>query len=62
MHDLIQLLKGLGYENEYFEKTNFKSASAIFYKSDKLKCLESDRYYFDENESQFFMHCLFTLK
>lgn len=38
---LIKMMQSLGYNSEYFEKSNHNSASAIFYKGDKIQVVES---------------------
>ena len=37
---LKSMMEEIGYAIEYVEKDNFMSASAVFYKKNKFKCLK----------------------
>ena len=56
------MMQGLGYANCYYEKSNYMSASAIFYKADKYDCLISNKFPYSPGESMFLMFGLFCLK
>lgn len=60
--NLMKMMGDLGYGVEYFEKNNFNSASAIFYKKAKIAVIESGQQLFDPGSSQFFMYGTFYLK
>ena len=39
---LLAMMRELGYAYQLFEKSNHKTASAIFYKADKFDCLQAE--------------------
>ena len=59
---MIKMMQSLGYLSEYFEKSNYMSASAIFYKGDKIQVVESGQVVYEPGASQFFMYGTFCLK
>ena len=46
---VINMMKDLGYAYEYFEKTNLKAGSAIFFREDKFECVDPQKHLFGTN-------------
>ena len=59
--DLVKMMGDIGYFYEYFEKTNHLSGSAVFYKKDKFKLVQSRNVPYSPGASQSFMECVFEL-
>jgi len=48
---LLAVMADLGYANQLFEKSNHKTASAVFYKKDKFNCLHAEQKVFKAGSS-----------
>ena len=59
---LVQMMSSLGYAFQHFDRADAQTGSSIFYKRDKLNCIKSEYRCFASGESEFMMHCLFSLK
>ena len=55
---LIELMENLGYKSVYQENPNQRTGSAIFYKKDKLKVVESHYVELSQDEAEFLMYCI----
>ena len=59
---LIQTMTNLGYQNQFYERKDGKSASAVFYKHDNFELHFTKQNPFNSNDSEFLMLCFLRYK
>jgi hypothetical protein len=57
---LVQMMKELGYDNQFYDRNDGLSASAVFYKRDVLYLSAFRQCPFSNSDSEFLMLCYFN--